>query len=84
MRTIKVASRGVEECMIECCVYTGSQLGSSMQRSTKVFSFIVISLFFHSEAIRVVYSEFVEKLLDPFSILTSIFGVYVIKTCGSR
>ena len=39
-----------------------------MQRSTKVFSFIVISLFFHSEAIRVVYSEFVEKLLDPFSI----------------
>ena len=74
----------MEECLIEYRVYTGSQLGSLMQRSTKVCSFIVISLFFHSEAIRVFYSEFVEKLLDPFSILTSIFGIYVIEIYGSR
>jgi len=55
-----------------------------MRHSTKVCSPRIISLFFYSEAISVVYSEFVEKLLDPFSLLTSIFGVYVIETCGSR
>lgn len=73
----------MEECLIEYCVHTGSQLGSSMRHSTKVCSLRIISLFFYSEAISVIYSEFVEKLLDPFSLLTSIFGVYVIETWKS-